>query len=344
MKGTLVALDQIKGRAAAALVIDGQVQDFLIDPPEDGPALPGTIYRATVDRLIKGQGGVFLKTPDGNAYLRGAKGRAPGETMLVQVTGVTEPGKGIPVTDRLLFKSKFAIVTPDRPGLNISRSIQDEDIRLALRAAVEPLCEDDRMGVIIRSIAAEADPLEVAEDTAEMLDLAHAMEAERTGAPQLLFNGPDAHHMAWREWGMPDDVETEMGCFEHTGVLEQMEAIFADGMALAGGGTLFVEPTRALVAVDVNTGADGSPMAGLKTNIAAARALPRALRLRGLGGQIVVDFAPMAKKDRKQLEQVLTAAFKKDTTETNLVGWTTMGNFELQRKRERAPLFAHDLA
>ena len=198
-------------------------------------------------------------------------------------------------------------------------------------------------GVIIRSLAAEVDADEVAEDAREMLDLAHAIDADRTGEPELLYNGPDAHHMAWREWGIPDDVETEMGCFDHTGILDQMTAMFADGTSLAGGGTIFVEPTRALVAVDVNTGADGSPMAALKCNIAAARALPRALRLRGLGGQIVVDFAPMAKKDRKQLEQVLTAAFKKDATETNLVGWTTMGNFELQRKRERAPVFAGDL-
>ena len=117
MKGRLVALDQINGRAAAGLIVDGQLEDFLIDPIEDGPPLPGTIYRACVDRLIKGQGGVFLKTPDGNAYLRGAKGMTPGDTMLVQVTGVTEPGKGIPVTDKLLFKSQFAIVAPDRPGL-----------------------------------------------------------------------------------------------------------------------------------------------------------------------------------------------------------------------------------
>ena len=103
-------------------------------------------------------------------------------------------------------------------------------------------------------------------------------------------------------------------------------------------GSLFVEATRALVAVDVNTGGDFSPAATLKTNLAAARALPRALRLRGLGGQIVVDFAPMSKAHRKQLEQSLRAAFRADPIETSLVGWTQMGLFELQRKRERLPL------
>ncbi len=72
--------------------------------------------------------------------------------------------------------------------------------------------------------------------------------------------------------------------------------------------------------------------------MATARDLPRILRLRGLAGQIVIDFAPMPKKDRRQLEQVLKAAFRTDPVDTILSGWTNLGNFELQRKRERLPL------
>ena len=102
---------------------------------------------------------------------------------------------------------------------------------------------------------------------------------------------------------------------------------------------MYVEPTRALTAIDVNTGSDASPGAGVKANAAAARAIPRALRILGLGGQVVVDFAPMPKSNRRQIEQTLRAAFKNDPIETSLVGWTTLGNFELQRKRERFPVF-----
>ena len=90
--------------------------------------------------------------------------------------------------------------------------------------------------------------------------------------------------------------------------------------------------------VCVNSGLDTSPAAGLKANIAAARDLPRQLRLRGLGGQVTVDFAPMPKKDRGTLEQVLRAAFKGEGAETTLAGWTPLGCFELQRKRDRRPL------
>ena len=101
---------------------------------------------------------------------------------------------------------------------------------------------------------------------------------------------------------------------------------------------MMLEPTRALVAVDVNTGPDTSPAASLKVNIAAARDLPRQLRLRGLGGQLVVDFAPIPKKDRAILDQVIRAAFKFEAAETNLAGWTTLGLYEMTRKRDRLPL------
>jgi Ribonuclease G/E len=90
--------------------------------------------------------------------------------------------------------------------------------------------------------------------------------------------------------------------------------------------------------VDVNTGPDTSPAAGLKANIALARELPRQLRLRGLGGQVVLDLAPMPKKDRRVFEDALRAAFRRDDIETVLAGWTPLGHYELQRKRARVPL------
>ena len=90
--------------------------------------------------------------------------------------------------------------------------------------------------------------------------------------------------------------------------------------------------------MDVNTGNDASLAAGLKANLACARALPRALRLRGLGGQITLDLAPMPKKDRRAFESALRQTLRADDIETTLVGWTPLGHFELQRKRARQPL------
>jgi len=346
MKGRVVALDSLRGRPAAALILDGRLEDFLIDPVDDAP-LPGAIYRGTVDRPMKGQGGVFVKLPGGvMGFLRQVSGLAPGQPVLVQVSGAAEPGKAVPVTTRLLFKSRYAILTPEAPGLNVSRRIRDEEVRADLDslAAVAMAGAAPDLGLILRSACAGADPDEVTEDIALMRSLAEAVLADLTGGPELLVDGPGAQETAWRDWAdpAPDEVAEGEGAFAAFGVEELVDALLSPRVPLPGGGHMMVEPTRALIAVDVNTGPDTSPAAGLKANIAAARDLPRQLRLRGLGGQVVVDFAPMPKKERTPLEQVLRAAFKADGAESSLSGWTTLGLYELVRKRDRRPL-AEDL-
>lgn len=340
MKGRVVALDTINGREAAALIVDGQLEDFLIDPGDDA-ILPGAIFRAVADRPVKGQGGLFVKLPGGaSGFLRQISGIAPGQRLLVQVTGPAEAGKALPVTHRLLFKSRLAIVTPGAPGLNISRRIHDEDLRDDLDAVAQEAMAGAAadLGLIIRSAAAAADPDEVAEDIRATRDLAEAVLADLDGGPELLVDGPGAHEAAWRDWTDPAPDEVAEGGFAAHGVADLVQDLLSPRVALPGGGHMMVEPTRALVAVDVNTGPDTSPAASLKANITAARDLPRQLRLRGLGGQVVVDFAPMPKKDRATLDQVLRAAFRAEGAETNLAGWTTLGLFEITRKRDRLPL------
>ena len=81
-----------------------------------------------------------------------------------------------------------------------------------------------------------------------------------------------------------------------------------------------------------------SPAAALKANIALARDLPRQLRLRGLGGQIVIDFAPISKRERGILDQELKKAFRPEGPDAVLTGWTAMGLYEMNRKRDRIPL------
>jgi ribonuclease G len=339
MIGRVVILDELAGRPAAALIVDGQLEDLVIDPDGDAP-LPGAIYRAVADRPVKGQGGMFVKLPEGSGFLRQVSGIAPGQRVLVQVTGPAEPGKAVPVTARLLFKSRYAIVTPGAPGLNVSRRIKDEDTRADLSAlannAMAGASAD--LGLILRSACAEAGPEDIAEDIVAMRDLATTVLADVNGGPELLVEGAGAHETAWRDWADPAPDEVIEGGFADHGVAEMIDALRDPRVPLVGGGHMMIEPTRALVAVDVNTGPDTSPAASLKVNIAAARDLARQFRLRGLGGQIVVDFAPMPKKERAILDQVIRAAFKGEAAETNLAGWTTLGLFEMTRKRDRLPL------
>ncbi len=341
MKGRVVLIDEIAGRPAAALVVDGQLEDLLIDAEGD-VVLPGAIFRAVADRPVKGQGGIFVKLPGGSGFLRQISGISPGQRLLVQVTGPTEPGKAVPVTVRLLFKSRYAIITPAAPGLNVSRRIRDEELRETLTAlATEAMAgAPEDMGLILRSACADAEADEIADDILAVKSLALAVLADTDGSPELLVDGPGAHETAWRDWADPAPDEVVEGGFADAGVAEMLDALRDPRVALTGGGHMMIEPTRALVAVDINTGPDTSPAASLKVNIAAARDLPRQLRLRGLGGQVVVDFAPLPKKDRAILDQVIRAAFKHEAAETNLAGWTALGLYEMTRKRDRLPLEA----
>ncbi|MFK7877932.1 MAG: ribonuclease E/G [Paracoccaceae bacterium] len=328
MIGSEILLGAVQGREAAAWVEDGQLQDLLIDG--DAPR-PGTIYRAKATRPMKGQGGMFLTTPDGTAFLRGVKGIAPGDMLLVQVTGYAESGKAIPVTAKVLFKSRYVIVTPEAPGINISRAIRDEEQRLAIRAAAETeLAETSGYGLILRSACADADPDAIGEDVDTMIGLAQAVLSDTGTGVEKLSEGSGPHELAWRDW--PSEAPRDADLAEY------VDAALSDFVQLKGGASFWVEATRACITVDVNTGGDSSMAAGLKANIATAQALPAALRTRGLGGQIVVDFAPMPKRDRAALESVLRAALRKDDIETALVGWTAMGLYELNRKRARLPL------
>lgn len=334
MKGTVICVDAIDGVEAAALLVDGILSDLLID--SDDPR-PGTVYRARADRPIKGQGGMFVKTPDGPGFLRNAKGLAPGQPILVQVSGYAEPGKAMPVTAKLLFKGRYAIITPGAPGRNVSRSIKDDAVRDHLLEIAHDTAFDPSLGLILRSACAGASSDDVTQDIAAMSDLAAAVLSDADGPPEKLFEGPGPHDLAWREWPNPPETDAEPDAFMRHGVDEMLDALASPRVDLLPG-TMFIEPTRALVAVDINTAGDTSPAAGLKANLAAARDLPRQLRLRGLGGQITLDLAPMGKKDRRAFETALRSAFRRDQVETALVGFTPLGHYELQRKRDRTPL------
>jgi len=337
VKGRTIVLGEIDGRKVAALVVDGQLDDLLVEGPPGRPA-PGTVYRGIAGRPLKGQGGVMLSLPDGqSAYLRQTKGIAPGQPILVQVTGYAEPGKAVPVTTRLLFKSRYAIVTPEAPGANVSRAIGDDARSDALTLLARSVDLPDGAGLILRSAAGTASDDDILDDVASMSEAAATVLSDGGGkTPERLLDGDDPHVLARREWAA-DQVDRAPGALERHEIHEAI-ARLREPVPLSGGGSMIVEPTRAFVAVDVNTGSDSSPAAGLKANIAAARALPRSLRCLGLGGVVTIDFAPSPKRDRRQIETALKSAFRTDPLETAFAGWTPLGHFELQRKRERLPL------
>ena len=251
MKGKQVVLGHIGDAKVAALLEDGKLQDVLV---EDLSRLPlGSILRAVVDRPVKGIGGVMLRLPHGTGFLKKAKGLAPGQTITVQTSGFAEAGKADPVNQRFIFKSRYAIVTPDQPGLNVSRQIRDDDLRDDLTMLSKSGMEGSNMGLIIRSSAALADMEDVAEDIQTMRASAEAISVEAGLEPEVLLEGDDPHVQAWREWSDVTDILTGPDDLEASGALDQIEAAQGAWVTLGSGG-MFVEQTRAMVTVDINTG------------------------------------------------------------------------------------------
>ncbi|MEM9061476.1 MAG: ribonuclease E/G [Pseudomonadota bacterium] len=345
----------------AALVIDGRVEDILPSPPEGQPHI-GAIMSARVDRQISGQNAAFVTLPGAlQGYLREAKGLKSGDAVRVMVTGLPEDGKAVPVSHRILLKGRGVILTPGRPGVNVSRQIRDPDLRARLAAAV--VQPDDETGVIIRSAAREIDEAALMAECAALsarlagsdgaATSAHPMLAEALRdwtdpLPEIIACPTELEdHLDWeRDPGAlhhdPDLADAlrfgDGDPFDHFGVWDEIEKLKSPRSDLPSGGWMAIETTRAMVTVDVNTGEQFTGGAGMTANVEAARELPRQLRLRGLGGQVIVDFAPMKKQHRKKIEETLKQAFRRDPIETTLAGWTPLGNFELTRKRERRHL------
>lgn len=331
MKGTVIALDTWARRGAAAIMVDGQLDDIIVAPPKREPAI-GAIFAAVAERPLKGTGGQFVKLPDG---LKGfLKGNAPqGRVLAVQVNGCAEPGKAIPVTSRIVLKSRTTILTPGAKSRSIARSIKGE-AAARLKSFADTLSLPSDTGIILRTAAVDAATNEVELDV-ERLMAKLARISSLPDAPTLLVPGRTPEQWAASEWDTNALWDTKPESFERHGIAEALEAVLEMETPLPSGGSVIVEATRALVAVDVNSGGAHGGNQGLTATLEALSILPRLLRLRGLGGQVTVDCAPFAKAHRRTVEQRIAKVFGADSVETNFAGWTPLGHIELTRKRER---------
>ncbi len=345
MKGRQILIEPLpEGGHATALMVDGRLEDVLIDPTLDGTPLPEAIYNGTVARPMKGMGGTMIELGKGQrGYLRGQNPPAPGTGMIVQVSTWPGEGKAPPVTDRIMLKGRTVILTPFAPGINVAKSMRQTERGADLKSLVEEMLADHhpKPGVILRSVAETTDDAEVAGELDALLqDWQQALDRKDAGET-LIRPAPGAADQAWRDWHLPGtDILESDTALQETGTWEMIAALL-DPVIQLDTGSMAIEPARACVAVDINTGNDLSPAAALKANLAAAADLPRQLRLRGLGGLILVDFAALAKKDRNRVLSALSKAFRSDGTETTVAGWTPTGNLELQRKRAKRPLALH---
>ena len=357
--GRILVLDHAGARSLAARLADGRLEDLLIDPVDPDQPAPGAIYQARITRPLKGLGGAIVELGRGQqGFLKARSGLSPNALLPVQVNTTPTPGKPPGVTTRIALKRRSVIVFPGRPGIGFSRTFGADDIlRAGLRGMVEsiPGLDPESTGIVFRGACEHMNLSDIRDELDEAGgDACQILVAADPEKPGLRLAAPTAAQRARVDWmhPEPDDVLDETGSFDTLGIWDMIGAIrtpiarlpgTSGGTASPSGGpTLILERTHALVSVDVNAGGRFSPDAGYRTNLDAARELPRQLRLRGYGGQVVVDFAPMPRRNRQSVESVLARAFREDPVETALAGWTPLGHFELQRKNERFPL--EDLA
>ena len=339
-----IYLDRIGSRRIAALVEDGELEDLVVDPLSKALALPGAVFRGIAERPLKTLGGIIMNLGGGEkGFLRGGQGTAVGSSIVVEVIGCPADGKLPPLSTKVKLKGRFAIATLGSRGINVSRSIASESVRHGLKelASSNSAAAPDDTGFIVRTSSESAQSDLVAQEVRKLSEAARRTCCS-TECPKLLIAAPTADEIARREWH--DHNATDMidgdGSFEEYGIWELIQTHLAPTVELPSGGRMQIEETSAFVAVDIDTRADLSRQAGRNANLEAARRLPRELRLRGIGGQVVVDFAPMPKNERRAVTDAMLSSLAHDRALVDLAGWTPLGHFELRRKRLRQPLRA----
>ncbi|MCY4197028.1 MAG: ribonuclease E/G [Rhodobacteraceae bacterium] len=334
---------RLDNRQAVAVITDGVLDDFVFQPPAS-EIEPGTILSGIVERALSSQGAWIVRLgKQRRGFLRCASPLREGEPLRVQVSGYADQGKLIPLTTRLEIRGRYLVATNSRRAVTISGKINDPEARERIRQRVQRATthHDDALGFIVRSSAMFASDRQLTDDLDRLSrDYGQIMKQGPGDQFTILGFPPSILDRMIANWGDTASLDIVSGgdTFDQESIFEMLEPFINRKAPLSNGGNLVVEPTHAFVAIDVNSGRDLSGKSGLHTNLAAARELPRHMRIRGLGGQIVIDFVPLTDRGRQQVEDTLRQAFLADRVATTLVGWTRLGHYEIHRHRERYPL------
>ena len=295
-----------------------------------------------------------------------------GQEILVQVVKGPRGTKGSRVSSRISLPGRYLVFMPDENSTGVSRKIDDGKERDRLKKIVEGVRRPG-YGLIVRTEAEGKTERELKQDLAflekQWADIRE--KARVTPAPNLVYadltllfrilrdafgqdvdklvldNASDykrAHELLdFFGPALKDRVELYDGdkpVFEHHGIEQEIERLLKRRVWLKSGGYLVIDQAEALVAIDVNSGRNTGGGAGnlnetiLQTNLEAAAEIARQLRLRDLGGILVLDFIDMnSAADRKKVEQAFERELKKDKSRCKPSALSPLGLMEMTRKR-----------
>lgn len=304
-----------------------------------------------------------------------------GNSILVQVIKDAIGTKGARLSTQISLAGRLLVYLPQESHIGISQRIEDNSERELLREKLQQILPAvEKGGYIIRTMAETADENDLRADLEYLHKLWHDIQQQSVtfAAPILLYQDLDLSHRVLRDYVNEDTARIlidsrenyqklvkfaqcymtyiveriilytgDRPLFDLYGVEEEIEKSLARRVNLKSGGYLIIDQTEALTTMDVNTGG----FVGVrnfddtifKTNLEAAQVIARQLRLRNLGGMIIIDFIDMDSEEHKNA--VLTEfnkALLKDRTRITVNGFSVLGLVEMTRKRTRESL-AHIL-
>lgn len=298
-----------------------------------------------------------------------------GQELLVQIAKEPIGTKGARVTTNITLPGRYLVLMPTADYVGVSRRIESEDERARLRELAQGL-DRDGMGVIVRTVAEGVSVDDLRRDLSFLKGVWAKIRgrSRKSNAPALMHREYDLVYRIARDC-LDDNVDRlfidsaeeyrrtadfvssvmpslssrihhytgKEPILQHFGVEPQLARALKRKVWLDCGGYIVIDATEALVSVDVNTGrfTGTTDLADtvFRTNMEAATEIARQLRLRNLGGIIVIDFIDMDRSDdRERVLARLKEELAKDRTKSNVLGFTSLGLVEMTRKKVRQSL------
>ncbi len=293
-----------------------------------------------------------------------------GQEILVQVVKDPIDSKGARITTHITLPGRYTVLMPTVDYIGISRRIENEEERNRLKEMAESV-KPDNMGIIVRTVAENCSIEELETDIKLLMGLWQDIlgKSYQVSAPKLVHKDMDLFYRTLRDMftydieklivnekdfynraleiiskiapSLADRIEyfnKSYDIFGYYNIDEELEKLLGKRIWLKNGGYIVIEQTEALTVVDVNTGkyigGKNLKETALKTNIEAAREIASQLRLRDIGGIIIIDFIDMEEEDHQNLViEVMKKALKNDRSKSCIWGITHLGLLEMTRKK-----------
>ena len=295
----------------------------------------------------------------------------PGSDIIIQVTKGPIGTKGPRVTTNLVLPGRYLVLLPNSDKSGISRKIEHPEERQRLKRILRELEIPEGMGVIMRTVGEGQQKRYFVRDLALLLEEWRGIQEkiQNGPSPSCVFQEPDLIERTVRDF-LTEEVERivvdsqaafdriqeiigriskrsqakvklyaeHQPIFDRFNITKQLETTFSRQVMLKGGGYIVIDETEALVAIDVNTGrhkgSKDQDATILKVNLESAEEIARQLRLRNMGGLIVLDFIDMkSRRDQQQVYQRVKDGMRRDKAKTHILPISQLGLMEMTRQR-----------